>query len=148
MKRIALWPVVLLAFLFIAGGASVFAQGTFKIPYKFEAGGKKLPAGIYWVGAKDDGQLVIRQEAKDIEIILPVLQRLAQPTPPVTEPQISPRCGRELRAVVHGIRHGLPLVRSVVPRAGRIPHPLLEGSAPASNHQGRKARGLIKPSWS
>ena len=30
----------------------------------------------------------IRQEAKDIEIILPVLQRLPQPTPPVTEPQI------------------------------------------------------------
>lgn len=88
MKRIALPPAILLAFFFIAGGASVFAQGTFKIPYKFEAGGKKLPAGVYWIGTKDDGQLVIRQEAKNIEIILPVLQRLAQPTPQVAESQV------------------------------------------------------------
>lgn len=88
MKRIALLPAMLLAFFFIAGGDSVFAQGTFKIPYKFEAGGKKLPAGTYWIGTKDDGQLVIRQEAKNIEIILPVLQRLAQPTPPIAGPQV------------------------------------------------------------
>lgn len=88
MKRIALRLAVMLAFLLVVGGASVFAQGTFKIPYKFEAGGKKLPAGTYWVGTTDDGQLVIRQEAKNIEIILPVLQRLAQPTPPVAEPKV------------------------------------------------------------
>ncbi len=88
MKRIAILSAMLLAFFLIAGGATVFAQGTFKIPYRFEVGGKKLPAGIYWIGPKDDGQLVIRQEAKNIEIILPVLQRLAQPTPPVAEPQV------------------------------------------------------------
>jgi hypothetical protein len=31
------------------------AQGIFKIPNKFEAGGRKPPAGTYWVGTKDDG---------------------------------------------------------------------------------------------
>ncbi len=88
MKRIALRLAVMLAFLLVAGGASAFAQGTFKIPYKFEAGGKKLPAGTYWIGTTDDGGLVIRQELKGVEVTIPVLQRLAQPTPPVAEPQL------------------------------------------------------------
>lgn len=88
MKRSVFRHVVVMALVLIVGEPGAWAQGTFKIPYKFEAGGKKLPAGIYWIGPKDDGQLVIRQEAKNIEIILPVLQRLAQPTPPVAEPQV------------------------------------------------------------
>jgi hypothetical protein len=88
MKRSVVRHVVILALVLIVSGTAAWAQGTFKIPYKFEAGGKKLPVGIYWIGSKDDGQLVIRQEAKNIEIILPVLQRLAQPTPPVAEPQV------------------------------------------------------------
>jgi hypothetical protein len=88
MKHSVVRRVVILALVLIVSGTAAWAQGTFKIPYKFEAGGKKLPAGIYWIGTKDDGQLVIRQEAKNIEIILPVLQRLAQPTLPVTESQV------------------------------------------------------------
>jgi hypothetical protein len=31
---------------------------------------------------------VIRQEAKGIEVVIPVLQRLAQPVPPIVEPQL------------------------------------------------------------
>jgi hypothetical protein len=88
MKRSVVRHVVILTLVLIVSGTAAWGQGTFKIPYKFEASGKKLPAGIYWIGTKVDGQLVIRQEAKNIEIILPVLQRLAQPTPLVTEPQV------------------------------------------------------------
>jgi hypothetical protein len=88
MKRSVVRHVVILALVLIVSGTAAWAQGTFKIPYKFEVGGKKLPAGIYWIGTKDDGQLVVRQEAKGIEVVLPVLQRMPQPAPPLAEPQV------------------------------------------------------------
>ena len=71
MKRFARSPRRDRGFPYYRGRACGLAQATFKIPYKFEAGGKKLPAGTYWIGTKDDGQLVIRQEAKNIEISFP-----------------------------------------------------------------------------
>lgn len=88
MKRIAVRPVVISAFLFIAGGISAFAQGAFKIPFKFEAGGRKFPAGEYLIGIRDDGQILIRQESKGLEVAIPSLQKLARPEPPVAEPQL------------------------------------------------------------
>jgi hypothetical protein len=89
MNRKALWVFVISACLILANEASGLDQASFKIPYKFEAAGKKLPAGTYGIGTKDDGQLVIRQEEKGIEVLLPVLQRMPQPTPPVAEPQVT-----------------------------------------------------------
>jgi hypothetical protein len=88
MKRLAVMSVVILAFALIAGGTVGFAQGTFKIPFKFEAGGKKLPPGEYWVAQKGEGQLTLRQESTGKEFQIPFIKRLAQPNPPVEEPQI------------------------------------------------------------
>lgn len=89
MKRNILWVFLISACLVLANSAAASDQASFKIPYKFEAAGKKLPAGTYWIETKDDGQLLIRQEVKGIEIILPVLQRMPQPTPPIAEPQVT-----------------------------------------------------------
>jgi hypothetical protein len=88
MKRLAVWVVAVMALAFVAGAAEVFAQGTFKIPFAFEAGGKKLPSGEYRVAQKDDGQITLRQEATGKEFQVPFTKRLAQPSPPPAEPQL------------------------------------------------------------
>ena len=79
MKRMVILAVVTLGFVLIAGGAVTYAQGTFKIPFKFEAGGKKFPPGEYWVAQKGDGQIILRQESKTEEVPIPFIQKLAQP---------------------------------------------------------------------
>lgn len=88
MKRLAVMSVVILAFALIAGVSLTYAQATFKIPFKFDAGGKKLPSGEYWVAQKGDGQLTLRQESTGKEFQIPFIKRLAQPNPPVEEPQL------------------------------------------------------------
>jgi hypothetical protein len=88
MKRLFFLAVVALAFALIAGGTVVYAQGTFKIPFKFEAGGKKFPPGEYRVDQKEDGPITLRQESTGKEFPVPVIQRLAQPSPPLQVPQI------------------------------------------------------------
>jgi hypothetical protein len=88
MERKAVRLVMIMALSIVATQAAAFAQGTFKIPHKFDAGGKKLPAGTYWIGTRDDGRLALRQDEKGLEIILPVLRRMPQPAPPVAEPQV------------------------------------------------------------
>jgi hypothetical protein len=80
--------VVALAFALIAGGTVTYAQGTFKIPFKFEAGGKKFPPGEYWVAQKGDGQITLRQESKAEEVPIPFIQKLAEPKPAIEEPQL------------------------------------------------------------
>ena len=88
MKRLAVWVVAAAALALVAGATEVFAQGTFKIPFTFEAGGKKLPSGEYRVAQKDDGQITLRQEATGKEFQVPFTKRLAQPSPPLAEPQL------------------------------------------------------------
>ncbi len=88
MKRLSALAVVTLVFVLIAGSAITYAQGTFKVPFKFEAGGKKLPQGEYWVAQSGEGQLTFRQQATGKEFQIPFIKRLAQPTPPVGEPQL------------------------------------------------------------
>jgi hypothetical protein len=88
MKRLAVMSVVILAFALIAGATVAYAQGTFKIPFKFEAGGNKLPPGEYWVAQKSDAQLTLRQESTGKEFQIPFTKRLAQPTPPLDAPQL------------------------------------------------------------
>jgi hypothetical protein len=87
MKRVAVWAVVAMALAFVAASTEAFAQGTFKMPFGFEAGGKKLPAGEYRV-AKGDGQITLRQESTGREFQVAFTQRLAQPNPPLSEPQL------------------------------------------------------------
>jgi hypothetical protein len=88
MKRKAVWAVAATALVLALGAANAFAQGTFKIPFTFQAGGKSLPAGVYMLGPKDDNQLTLRQEKTGKEFQVPFTKRLAQPSPPLAEPQL------------------------------------------------------------
>jgi len=88
MKRLTVLAVVALIVVLAAGGAEVLAQGTFKVPFKFESGGQKFPAGDYSVSLKEEGKLTFRQESTGKEFQIPFVGRLPQPTPPVAEPQI------------------------------------------------------------
>jgi biopolymer transport protein ExbD len=88
MNRFAKCSVVILVFVFVAGISLAFAQAAFKIPFEFQAGGKKLPKGEYTVAIKGDGQLVLRQESTGKEIPVPVLKKLEQPKPPLAEPRL------------------------------------------------------------
>jgi hypothetical protein len=88
MKRTAKAAIVTLAVLFVAGAASTFAQATFKVPFKFQAGGKKLPAGDYTVTKAAEGQLMLRQEATGKEYPVPFTERIAQPKPAVAGPRL------------------------------------------------------------
>lgn len=88
MKRLLTFIVLTTGFALIAGGALAMAQGTFKVPFKFEAGGKKLPAGEYWIGPKDDKQLAICPIAGGEDVLVPFTERLPQPQPAVEEPRI------------------------------------------------------------
>lgn len=88
MKRLVISAIAAIAFSFLVGNTLAFAQGTFKIPYKFKAGDKKFPAGEYWVAQKEEGQIALRKEPGGEEILISFLQRLPQPQPPLVEPQL------------------------------------------------------------
>lgn len=88
MKRLVFLAVGAMAFVLIAGGTLAYAQGTFKIPFKFEAGGKKFPPGEYWVAPKGDGQIALRQESTGTEVQIPFIKRLEQPKPAIEEPRL------------------------------------------------------------
>ena len=86
--RLTVWAVAVTALALVAGAPQAFAQGTFKIPYEFEAGGTKLRAGEYRVAQKDDGHITLRQEATGKEFQIPFTKRLPQPSPALEEPQL------------------------------------------------------------
>ena len=88
MKRWAVWAVAATALVLLAGATQAFAQGTFKIPFPFQAGDLKLPKGDYTLAQKDDSHLALRQEATGKEFQVPFTKRLAQPNPPLAEPQL------------------------------------------------------------
>jgi len=88
MKHTVKAAIVILAVLVAAGAASTYAQATFKVPFKFQAGGKKLPAGDYTVMKAVEGQLTLRQEATGKEFPVPFTERIAQPKPAVAEPRL------------------------------------------------------------
>jgi hypothetical protein len=88
MKRSIVLTAAVLALVLMAGGTAVYAQGIFKVSFKFEAGGKKFPAGEYRAAYKDEGQLTLRQESTGKETQVAYTQKLAQPTPPVEEPRL------------------------------------------------------------
>jgi hypothetical protein len=56
MKRLGFLAVAAVVFGLLAGSTLSYAQGTFKIPYRFQAGGKKFPAGEYWIAQKEKGR--------------------------------------------------------------------------------------------
>ncbi len=88
MKRLVTWIVAAMALALVTGVPQVFAQGTFKIPYPFQAGSAKLPKGEYTIVQKDNAQLTLRQESTGKEFHVPFTKRLPQPKPPLAEPQL------------------------------------------------------------
>ena len=88
MKHSHVLGIWVMAICLAFGGGSAYAQGLFKISFKFDAAGKKLPSGEYWVGQKDDGQILFRQQATGKEFPIPFTQRLRQPSPSLPGPQL------------------------------------------------------------
>jgi len=88
MNRQLKLATTVLALLFIAGSSGAYAQATFKIPFKFQAAGKSYPSGEYWVSRKGESEITIRQEATGKEAQVPFTEKLAQPTPPLEDPQL------------------------------------------------------------
>ena len=85
MKRFGRVSLVLIAAALVAVSAASAAEGAFKIPFAFKAGGKSLPAGDYVVAPKGETQLVIKPAAGGTEVVVPILARLDQPAPPVAD---------------------------------------------------------------
>ena len=88
MKRMPRRRVIAAAGAFLACAAMAYAQTTFKVPFEFRAGGKKLPAGEYALAVKPEGQVVLKKEPAGAETVVPFSQRLPQPAPPLSEPQL------------------------------------------------------------
>jgi hypothetical protein len=88
MKRLGSLAAVAIAFGLVAAGTAAYSQATFKIPFKFEAGGKKFSQGEYWVAQKGEKQIAFRMEPNGEEILIPFIQKLEQAKPPVQEPQL------------------------------------------------------------
>ena len=73
----------------LAAAGSTFTPATFKVPFEFQAGAsKKIPAGQYTVSKAADTLLVLRRDSTGKEIQVKVLEKIAQPAPPVTEAQL------------------------------------------------------------
>jgi hypothetical protein len=88
MRHRAGFAIMVMVFGLAAVAAPAGAQATFRIPFAFESGGKKLPAGDYVVTKTGDAQITFQQVSTGKETILPVTQKLAPPQPPVAEPRI------------------------------------------------------------
>lgn len=88
MKRSVVLALAALAFGLVAGSTAAHAQGIFKIPFEFEAGGKKFSPGEYLVTQKEDKKIAIRREPNGEEVLISFIQRLEQPKPSIQEPQL------------------------------------------------------------
>ncbi len=76
------------AFVLILGAASAFAQASFKVTFPLKVSGKTLAAGEYAVAPAADGSLVLTQVSTGKQTPLAVMERIAQPVPPVAEPKL------------------------------------------------------------
>jgi len=88
MKHSAVLSIVLMGFALAVAAPPVQAQTAFKVPFKFESGGKKLPAGDYVVTRTGDAQVTFRQVSTGKETVLPFTEKLTPPQPPVADPRI------------------------------------------------------------
>lgn len=88
MKRLAVLPIVIAAFALAAAAPPAHAQAAFKVPFKFESGGKKLPAGDYLVTRTGDGQVTLQLVSTGKEFVLPFNQKLTPAAPPEAGPRL------------------------------------------------------------
>jgi hypothetical protein len=88
MKHLIILVITAFVFQLFLGSSIAFSQVTFKIPFKFEIEDKSFPSGNYLLEQKEEGKIVLRGEAGGEEISIPVIMKLEQPEPPITEPQL------------------------------------------------------------
>lgn len=88
MKRQAMATGMALALLLVGGVGAALAQASFQVPFPFQAGGKKLPAGAYALSKTAEGGLILRQELTGKETPVAVLERIARPAPPLGGPRL------------------------------------------------------------
>ncbi len=88
MKRLIVLAVLGFSFTLILGSGMAYSQATFKIPFKFKAGGKSFPPGNYWFAQQEEGKITLRKEMEEQEVLIPLVEKLAQPTQPIEEPQL------------------------------------------------------------
>jgi hypothetical protein len=91
MRHRAVLSIAIAVFALVATRAaapSAQTQATFKVPFKFESGGKKLPAGDYVVTKTGDAQLMFRQMSTGKETVLPFTEKLKPAVPPAAEPRV------------------------------------------------------------
>ena len=88
MKRVAVLLAVVIVCAFVLTSTVTYAQATFAIPFKFEAGGKSFPPGDYSIAQDGDGPITIRPGPKMPEGSVPVSKKLAQPKPSIEQPQL------------------------------------------------------------
>jgi hypothetical protein len=73
----------------LAAAPPAQAQAAFKIPFAFESGGKKFPAGDYVVTRTGDAQLTFRQVSTSKETVLSFTETLKPAVPPAPAPRIA-----------------------------------------------------------
>ena len=88
MRRLAVLTIAIAAFAALSAAAPVQAQSVFKVPFNFESGGKKFPAGNYVVTRTGDGQVTFQQVATGKESVVPFTQELTPAEPPASEPRL------------------------------------------------------------
>jgi hypothetical protein len=88
MRRRAVLTIAIAAFAALSAAAPVQAQSAFKVPFNFESGGKKFPAGNYVVTRTGDGQVTFQQVATGKESVVPFTQKLTPAEPPASEPRL------------------------------------------------------------
>ena len=87
MSRLALLTIAIAALVVVAA-PPVQAQCAFKVPFNFESGGKKFPAGNYVVTNTGDGQIAFQQVTTGKEAVIPVTEKLKPAEPPASQPQL------------------------------------------------------------
>ncbi len=88
MKRLIILVVLGLAFILFLVGSVAYSQATFKISFKFKADGKSFPPGTYLIAQKEEGKITLRREMEEEEVLIPFIEKLAQPDQPIEEPQL------------------------------------------------------------
>jgi hypothetical protein len=77
-----------IALVLFLGASPAYSQATFKIPFKFRAGGQSFPPGNYLVSHKEEEEMILRRETEGEEVSIPIIERLTQPDSPIEAPQL------------------------------------------------------------
>ena len=89
MRHSAVFVIMIMVLALVAVAAPVHGQAAFNIPFAFESGGKKLPAGDYLVTKTGDAQLTFQQVSTGRETVLPFTETLKPAVPPAAAPRIA-----------------------------------------------------------